>query len=121
MAEERLDRIFVRDLLCRCIVGINPDERVKEQEVRINIIMTADLRKACESDDIEDTVNYKSVKQNVARMVEQSQYFLIEKLAEQIAAICLNEPLVREVTVSVDKPGALRFARSVAVEITRGR
>lgn len=120
MAEHPLDKIYVRDLVCRCIVGINPDERVKKQEVTINLVLHADLQQACQTDDINHTVDYKVIKERVLEMVEHSEFLLVEKLAEEIAAVCLEAAQVERVQVSVDKPGALRFARSVAVEITRG-
>lgn len=116
-----LDRIYIRDLTTRCIVGINPDERVNKQEVIINIMLEADFSKACASDNIDDTVDYKRVKQSVLHLVESSQFLLIERLADAIAQACLREPRVQNVQVTLDKPGALRFARSVAVEITRKR
>jgi D-erythro-7,8-dihydroneopterin triphosphate epimerase len=121
MAERPLDAIYIRDLTARCIVGINPDERVKPQEVVINITLYADLAAACTSDRIEDTVDYKGVKQQVLEMVERSSYCLLERLAEEIAGICLKAPKVVASRVMVDKPAALRFARSVALEIYRER
>ncbi|NIA13060.1 MAG: dihydroneopterin aldolase [Nitrospiraceae bacterium] len=121
VAEEVLDQIYIRDLRLLCIVGIYPEERREKQEVLLNITMFADLRKACESDRIEDTVDYKSVKKQIVAMVEASSHLLIERLAQRAADICLAAPGVEKVTVAVDKPGALRFARSAAVEITRLR
>ena len=121
MSEAGLDKLYIRDLLVRCIVGIYPDERREKQDVIINIVLHADLSKACLSDDIDDTVNYKTIKKNVLKMVQQSEYLLIERLAHEIAQIVLTDQNVLRVDVSIDKPGALRFARSVAVEITRGR
>ncbi len=121
MAEGQADRIHIRDLMCRCIVGIYPDERREKQDVILNITLWADYRAACRSDDIADTVDYKAIKKQVIRMVEDSSFQLIERLAEEIAGICLANPRVEKVAVSVDKPGALRFARSVAVEIVRLR
>ena len=118
---DSLDRIHIRDLQLRCIIGTNEDERVKKQDVIVSVTMYADLRKACRTDRIEDTVDYKSIKQNVVAMVEKSDFFLIETLARHIADLCLEHELVQRVTVSVDKPGALRFARSVAIEIERYR
>lgn len=117
----RLDKIHIRDLLLRCIVGIYPEERTHRQDVIINITLRADLGEACHSDRIEDTVDYKAIKKEIVAMVEQSSFFLIERLAEEIARICLKPPRVVLAQVSVDKPGALRFARSVAVEISRTR
>ncbi len=116
-----MDRIFIRDLMLRCIIGIYPDERQEKQDIIINAVLECDLSKAHETDRIEDTINYKSIKKDVVRMVEESEYQLIETLAERVAEICLRDPKVDRTTVTVDKPGALRFARSVAVEITRTR
>lgn len=118
---DTLDRIHIRDLHIRCIIGIYDEERREKQDVIINITMYADLRAAGQSDRIEETVDYKSVKKRVIAMVEESQCLLIEHLADRIAAICLSEPKVQRAVVTVDKPGALRFARSVAVEIVRDR
>ena len=117
----RYDKIYIRDLSVRCIIGINENERHEKQDVIINITLYVDLRKACQSDNIKDTVDYKTVKKQVMSMVEQSSFFLIEKMADEIAKICLDDHRVSKVKVTVDKPGALRFARSVAVEIVRPR
>lgn len=121
MAELPLDRLHIRDLKVRCIVGIKPDERSEKQDVLINITLHADLRAACKSDRIQDTVDYKVVKKRVLKMAEESGYYLVERLAERAAEIALEYPAVQRVDVSVDKVGALRFARSAAVEISRAR
>ncbi len=121
MAERRLDRILIRDLLVRCIIGIYPEEREKRQEILVNITLYADLRPAGQSDQIEDTVDYKRVKQAILAMAESSSFYLVERLAERAAEIALEDPKVERVEVVIDKPGALRFARSVAVAITRER
>ncbi|MCH7958933.1 MAG: dihydroneopterin aldolase [Candidatus Hydrogenedentes bacterium] len=119
MAEPTLDRIHIRDLLVRCILGIYDEERRDKQDVIINITLHADLHVACASDRIEDTANYKDIKKKVLAMVQDSQYYLVERLAEHVAELALDAPLIERVDVTVEKPGALRFARSVAIEITR--
>jgi dihydroneopterin aldolase/D-erythro-7,8-dihydroneopterin triphosphate epimerase len=119
--DRHLDRIHIRDLALRCIIGIEPHEREHRQDVVIQITLHADLRRAGQSDRIEDTVNYKTIKQKVVDLVENSSFLLVEKLAQQIADVCLAEPGVQQAEVTLDKPGALRFARSVAVQITRER
>jgi dihydroneopterin aldolase/D-erythro-7,8-dihydroneopterin triphosphate epimerase len=118
---DALDKIYIRDLLCRCIVGIYPEERENKQDVVINIEMACDLSTAAASDNIDDTINYKSVKKEIMALVESSGFLLIERMAVEIASLCLAHEGVRQVRVTVDKPGALRFARSVAVEIVRTR
>jgi len=121
MADTPLDRIHIADLLVRCIVGTNPGERAKPQDVVINVTLHADLRAACRSDRIEDTVDYRSLKQRIVEMVEASHFFLVEALAEAVSDICLSDPRVRKACVRVEKPTALRFARTVGVEIERER
>ncbi len=121
MDRTHLDRIHIRDLFLRCIIGINDDERRERQDVNINITLFSNLRKACQTDDIQDTVDYKVIKKKVVAMVENSEFFLVEKLAQRIADICLENSLVQAVRISVAKPGALRFARTVIVEIERER
>lgn len=121
MAEAALDRIHIRDLATRCIIGIYPHEREEKQDIIVNIVLDCDLRAAGASDDIADTVDYKRVKKDVLALVESSSYLLIERLAQAIADRCLAAPGVLRARVCVDKPGALRFARSVAVEIVRER
>ena len=114
-----LDSIEIRDLDVVCIVGINPKERVETQTVSINLSMTCDLSRPCLTDNIADTVDYKVLKDRILEEIGASDYFLIERLAEHVAGICLEDRRVQQVTVSVDKPGALTGARSVAVRITR--
>ena len=115
------DRIEIRDLLLRTIVGINPDERVHRQDVLLNIELEADLRPAARSDDIRDAVNYRTIAKEVIELVEGSQYQLVESLAEAVARLCLSDERVSRVRVGVQKPGALRFAASVGVTIERFR
>jgi len=116
-----MDKIYIRDLALRCIIGLYPDERKNKQDIIINVAMETDLRAAGKSDALEDTVDYKTIKLAILEFVEESSFNLIESLAEGIAAICLKDKRIQSATVTIDKPGALRFARSVAVEITRAR
>jgi len=117
--EDMMDRIRICDLFVRCILGINENERRKKQDVVINLTIYTDLHKAGQSDGIADTVDYRALKKRIFTMAENSQYFLVEALAEAVAGLCLEQQGVRQVDVSVEKPHALRFARSVAVDITR--
>jgi D-erythro-7,8-dihydroneopterin triphosphate epimerase len=116
-----VDRILITELCLPCVIGVNDDERRAKQEVVISIAISADLRKAGKSDRLDDTINYSALKKRIIGIVVRSQFFLIEALAEAIARICLEDPAAAEVTVRVDKPHALHFARTVGVEITRRR
>lgn len=114
-----MDRIYIRDLTLRCIIGVFPEERREKQDVIINMILECDHRPAARTDRLDAAVDYKALKKNAMALVEASAFNLIETLAESLADLALQNPKVSRVTVTVDKPAALRFARSVAVEITR--
>ena len=114
----RQDRLIVKDLLLRGIVGLNDWERTKRQDILVNLTLFTDIRAAGESDNADDILNYRTVTKAVIEHIEGSSYFLVEKLATEIAKICLRLGADR-VQVRVEKPGALRFASSVGVEIER--
>lgn len=114
-----MDQIIIKDLLLRGIIGINDWEREKKQDILINISLFADLRQAGESDAIEESVNYRTITKKIIRHIEQSERFTVEALAQDIINLCLQESDVIKARVRVEKPGALRFARSVGVEIER--
>ena len=116
-----MDKIIIRDLLLRGIIGINPDERVKQQDILINMVIWADIRQAAASDAIEDAVDYKSITKRVIQHVEASSDFLVERLVTDLARLVIMEFGVERVRVRVEKPGALRFAESVGIEIERTR
>ena len=113
------DKIHIRDLALRCIIGVYPAEREATQEVVVNLTLWADLAGAGGSDDLADTVDYKALKDAVVAAVEASRFQLLEALAEQVAAICLAAPHVAAASVLVEKPGALTGARTVGVELFR--
>jgi FolB domain-containing protein len=107
--------------MARTVVGLAEWERDKKQDVSISLVLHLDLRPAGRSDRVEDTVDYKAIKNRILQRVESTSFALIERMAEVIAQICLDDPKVQRVDVTVDKLSALRFARSVAVEISRSR
>ena len=115
------DRIYVKDLLLRCIIGLNDWEREKKQDVLINLTLYTDMRRAGETDSPDDILNYRSITKDVITYVERSEHYLVEALATAIARICVVDHEARRAVVNVQKPGALRFARSVGVEIERER
>jgi dihydroneopterin aldolase/2-amino-4-hydroxy-6-hydroxymethyldihydropteridine diphosphokinase len=115
------DQLQIKDLLLRTIIGINEEERLNRQDVLINLTLYTDTRAPGASDDADLAVNYRTITKRVIQRVEDSSFRLVERLAAEIAAICLEDSRVEAVDVRVEKPGALRFARSVGVEIRRTR
>ena len=115
------DRIFIRDLAIRCIVGIDEQERREKQDVLVHITMHVDLRRAGRTDALEDTIDYRALKKRILERAGQSQFHLVEALAQSIADECRRDQRVERVEVAVEKPGALRYARTVGVEIVRSR
>ncbi len=116
-----MDKILIKDLLARGIIGINDWERENPQDILINIEIEADLSRAGASDNIEDSINYRTLTKRVIAHAESANRLTVEALAADLAAICLEEPNTQKVRVRVEKPGALRFAKSVGVEIERQR
>ena len=114
-----MDQILITDLVARGIIGINEWEREKPQEILINIVLFADLQKAGTSDNIQDSVDYRAVAKKAILHAETARRLTVEALAADIARLCLEVPGVLKVRVRVEKPGAVRFSRSVGVEIER--
>jgi len=113
------DTIFLTDLRIETIVGIWDWERKIRQTVSIDLELGADIRRAAETDDIADTLNYKKVAKRIQQFVSESEFQLVETMAEKIAAIVLDEFEVPWIQVRVNKPGAIRGARDVGVRIRR--
>jgi FolB domain-containing protein len=116
-----MDKILIRDLLARGHIGITDAEREHIQDILINIILFVDLNPSSISDHIDDTVSYSTVSKQVLAMVDRSTRKTVEAMASDIAVLCLEHTLVQRVIVQVEKPGAVRFTRSVGVEIERKR
>ncbi len=114
-----MDKVIIKNLLARGIIGINDWEREQPQDILINITVETDTRRAAQSDDIADCVNYRTLAKEVRYHAETAARLTVEALANDIAGICLRQPGVQKATVRVEKPGAVRFAASVGVEIER--
>ena len=116
-----MDEVIISDLRVRGIIGIHPKERERPQDIIINIVLFADLRKAGETDDIGDCVNYQIIAEDVRTHAESAKRLTVEALAADIADLCLRVAGVEMVRVRVEKPDAIGFARAVGVEIKRSR
>lgn len=116
-----MDRIVIKDLVAHGILGVHDWERHKPRKIIINLTLHTDLNKSGMSDEIEDTVDYSVVARKVRDLIENTKCQTIEALATKIAQLCLDMPKVLGVQVRVEKPGAIRFSRTVGVEIERNR
>lgn len=114
-----MDKIIIRDLLARGRIGISDMERSAQQDILINAVLFADTRKAGETDSIEDCVNYSTMAKKILGMAENNQRKTVEAFAADIADMCLEHPLVCRAIIRVEKTSAVRFTKSVGVEIER--
>jgi len=114
-----MDKVFIVDLVARGIIGLNEWERHNPQEILINIVLFTDLHQAGESDDLHDSVDYRAVVKKILAHAETANRLTVEALAADLANLCLEEAHVEKVQVRVEKPGAVRFSKSVGVEIER--
>jgi FolB domain-containing protein len=103
----------------RGVIGLSDRERSNPQDILINVVLFTDTRKAAVSDNIDDCVNYRTVAKKLFAHAEKVARYTVEALAADLAALCLEEPGVMGVRMRVEKPGAVRFSRSVGVEIER--
>lgn len=115
------DRIFLRGLAIECIIGFIEWERRIKQTVVIDLELPVDCRRAAISDEVVDTLDYKQVAKRVIAFVSESQFKLVETLAERIAVLILEEFSVDWVRITLNKPGAIRGSRDVGVQIERSR
>ena len=132
MAEDRItghmsshdrpwDKVLINDLTVDAILGILPEERVQAQRVVINLTIFTDTQPAAKSQNIADTVNYAELSSQAAQLTVEGDYLLIESLVEDLAALTLDHPTAKAVTVRIEKPQAVSAAGSVGVEIYRQR
>ena len=115
-----MDIVFINDLRIETIIGIYDWERKVKKTISLDLEMGTDIRKSAATDAIEDTLNYKAVAKRLIAFVEDSEYLLVETLAEKIAEIVLSEFTVPWLKLTVHKPGAVRGSRDVGVIIERG-
>src|ERR671923_1429609 len=102
--------LFIKNLTVRCIIGVNTYEREREQEIRMQLFLWTDIAKASRSDNLEDALDYSAIYKEVVKRVEHSKFYLIERLAYEVATICLQHPLTQRVKVIVEKVEALEKA-----------
>ncbi len=116
-----MDTVFITDLRIETLIGIYDWERKVKQTISLDLEMGADIRSAAATDAIGDTLDYKAVSKRLIAFVGDSEFQLVETLAERIAGIVLTEFSVPWLRLTVHKPGAVRGSRDVGVIIERGR
>ncbi|OQA40738.1 MAG: Dihydroneopterin aldolase [Candidatus Omnitrophica bacterium ADurb.Bin314] len=112
-------KIFIQGLETNCIIGTLPGERRRKQKIVVDLGFPAPVKKPAKTDDLRDALNYKAIAERVASFVSGSRFYLIETLAERLAALLLKEFSLGSITLRVSKPKALGNARNVGVEIVR--
>ncbi len=116
-----MDKVFIEALEIECVIGIYDWERKIKQPIVLDIEMGFDNRKPAATDDIADTLDYKAVSKRLIQFVSESDFGLVETLAERCCAIILDEFGVEHVKLKLSKVGAVRGAKAVGVMIERGR
>ena len=109
--------INIKNLRLRTLIGFNPEERVKKQDVVLNIEIKYTIDNGVLQDNVDDALNYKVITKKVIKHVEQGQFLLLEKLVSDVLAVCSEHPSVQFARVTIDKPHALRFADSVSLTL----
>ena len=115
-----MDIVYIDDLKIEAVIGVNDWEREVRQTVSLHLEMATDIRKAADSDDIADTIDYKAVTKRLIDFVEGTEFLLVERMAERVSDIVREEFGVRWLRLRVSKPGAVTGAADVGVVIERG-
>ena len=114
-------RIHIKNLRLRTLIGIFDWEREHKQDVVVNVRIDFDGATAAASDQIKDTVDYKTITKRIIGLVEAAEFYLVERLADRILQLIMDDQKVQRAEVEVDKPQALRFADSVSVTCSAER
>ena len=114
-----MDEVFIKDLYVDGIIGVYETERKNTQRILVNIRMFTLTQKAGQTDNIEDCVDYGKVVKDIQFIIENSAYFTVEALAEDIANLCLKNTKINKVIIKVEKPDVIENASSVGVQIER--
>lgn len=112
--------IRITNLRLQAVIGTNDWERIKKQNIVINLALECNAAKSSKTDRLKDTLDYKAIQQEIVDLVESSRCYLLEKLGAMILKSVMSHKKVKAATVRIDKPGALRFADSVSVEMHAG-
>lgn len=115
-----MDIVYIRDLRIDTIIGIYDWEREVRQTVSLDLEMAADIRQAAATDDIQYALNYKSVAKRLIQFIGDSEFQLVETMAEEVTNIVRKEFQVPWVKLRLSKPGALRQSQDVGLIIERG-
>jgi len=109
--------IRIHNLRLRTLIGFNPEERVKKQDIVINAQITYALADGVFDDQVDDALNYKTITKAIIELVEDGQFLLLEKLVGDVLSICSADASVQHASVTIEKPHALRFADSVSLTL----
>ena len=113
-------KIYIKDLTLLSLIGIYPEERTNKQKLIFNISINANLNEVLD-DEITNTIDYADVENKVVDLVENSNFFLIETLANEIAKMILLDKRIESVVVKIDKPNALKYSKAASVEIKKNK
>lgn len=116
-----MDQVLIKNLRARGVIGITDRERERPQDILINVVLFTDVSRAAQTDNINDCVDYAKMSRKLLAHTESAARQTVEALVSDLAGICLAETAVQGVRIRVEKPGAVRFADSVGVEIERFR
>lgn len=114
-----MDTIYLHDIELFVVVGCNPEEKIKRQKVVVSVTLEVNTVRAAESDDLNDTINYSEIYKNIKALEEGTNYNLIESFANRVATLCLSDKKVQAVTVTLQKPEAIKAVPHTGVCIRR--
>lgn len=113
------DKIILKEIEIPAVIGVREEEREYAQPLFVTVVLFTDISEAGKSDDLQDTIDYSDLRDDIVEFVRESRFSLLEKLSEEIARICLERTSVEKVTITTEKPEAMPSGKSASIEITR--
>jgi len=117
---KQVDKVFLQGLTAHCVVGVWEWEKAITQKIVVDLELATDIAKSAKTDQLEDTLDYKSIAERVIQMLEESRFQLIETMAEAVAELLQTEFSIAWVKVTINKGGAVKNVKNVGVQIERG-
>ena len=114
-----MDQVLIEGLSLETVIGVYDWERTVRQRLELDLELGTDIRPAARDDDLDRTLDYAAICQRLADYADPNAHGLVETFAERVAALLIEEFGVRQLRLTVRKPGAVAAARAVGIRIER--
>jgi len=113
--------VFIKDFIIEEIIGIHKHEKIKKQKIKFNIVLDINQSSIPDEKDIKSIVDYEKITKKIENLTKSKKYNFLESLAEDSFKEIFEDKRINSVTIKIEKPEAIKKAKSVGVEIFKTR